>query len=601
MSTELTPKVRSWIETVFEGNLDAADWTLTTVSDAAVTIPVKVDYGYQWANLREKTSTALSDGTLDAQIDRAMQAGSPGASLAQAVAASPRTWLKKFDGTRLEGWSFAETRLERCESCSGVGNVGCSPCNARGRVTCGNCSQGRERVTCAYCSGMGRHRRERQVMDHTGHTVSETYYETCGACSAGTVYQTCRTCNGSALVNCSNCSGTGRLTCSDCRGAGKRLFRYARWVQVKSSVATNASKAGHEGLRALITSRWNDILSASGLDYADVVVGAPGPEALSATASVSIPSAVCDIAARDGRGQIWALGGGGDVRGSDPVLIKALDLPEAGETPSWTEVAERLAGKRVLRDAMSALDQTKGDLKTKAEGARLNLGLRYGPLLGDAGATAVASAAAQGVNHLRGHIQKRVWWSAVGLALGFGILLGLWAIHQIATVPEFEGAAARKVLIRAWLIGPVIGIGAAVLSRILATRVLARLGMTGGARPPGFAKLFWPAAGVSLLPFVGMVLIAAAGFALSWPEGFRERMGGPGASSRAASNTAVTTANVRMRLGANAQADVVATVPKGATVRLDGATLGDWTRVRYGSDIGWIATRYLEVPDGSEN
>jgi|GEM_PF-5048873 len=589
---QTTAALRAWAVRLMQGNLDPGDWTFEPQTDETITIPVRASYSYTWVRDRTRAGSALRNGTIDEQIDAALRKGAPIASVGQALQARPQEWVKHFAGRPLDGWAFAETKMETCDSCRGSGKERCSPCRGSGEQTCSNCrGDGKVRQACYMCHGAGRHARTRQVSQYGGGYQTETYYENCWHCSGGYNYPTCNTCSGSGRVRCSTCGGSGSVACSDCGGPGRRLYRHDRTIMVTSRVSANLTGVKHDGLKGLFTGAWNRSIDGGGVTVSDVVLGTQSEEGLSATCNVAFPTAVVVLKAPKAKGEAWAVGADGRVSGSEPVLARALELPAAGPNVAWPAVAEGLAGKRILREAMAALDQAKGDLKARAAAAQTALQGLYGSILGVEGGGAVASAAAYGVNRLRGRVQRRVWLIAAAAALIAGVAIALWLMFAMAEA-EFAGPRTLRLLKWSLLTGPAIGIAAAVASRLSASRLLARLGVKGGAKPPGFGKLFWPTVGVALLPPLAFLATVCAGYFAAWPQGYRERIDGAIARNHEPV-MAVATTTVRLRAADSETSEILATVQRGEAVVVRGPVTGGWAPVRYDGQDGWIAARYL--------
>ncbi|MGZ9044966.1 MAG: tetratricopeptide repeat protein [Telluria sp.] len=89
----------------------------------------------------------------------------------------------------------------RCGSCSGDGQKKCSSCSGRGEKDCYMCSAGRraDGSRCTHCAGRG--------------------YEPCSSCRNG--FNNCKTCMTKGEVRCAACGANGRVVCGPCSGHGQ--------------------------------------------------------------------------------------------------------------------------------------------------------------------------------------------------------------------------------------------------------------------------------------------------------------------------------------------------------------------------------------------
>lgn len=65
-------------------------------------------------------------------------------------------------------------------------------------------------------------------------------------------------------------------------------------------------------------------------------------------------------------------------------------------------------------------------------------------------------------------------------------------------------------------------------------------------------------------------------------------------AAAAADGATITGSGVRVRLGPNARADVLATLPAGTSVAFDGERKGDFCRISFAGGAGWVACRSLD-------
>ena len=594
-SQELFPYVRNWVASIFQGNLETHQWRLEIVSDEAVEIRATVKYSYVWKTDRDRASGHLRQGSIESQIDAAMKYGSPAASLKQLAQAMPHQWMQRFSSKPLDGWMFSETRMERCDSCAGARRIKCSPCSGSGEQQCGVCGGGgRERQRCKFCHGMGQHTRSRQVTIYNGsynEIKTETYYEYCWHCSNGYTYENCIKCNGRGRIDCAICKGSGNIICMDCAGNGERIYVRTRKIMVDSSVA-RSMEGLHPNIQSLFQGNWNCILDATGTKFMGLSVNAQAESGMVASSIILVPSIICNVEVGDERGQLWALGSEARIRDADPILVKAFGLPIGGDAPSWTKVAEKLAGKRVLADAMRAFDEAKGDLKQRRESAKKALFTGYGALLGGDGREAVASAAAYGVNKLRVRIMSRILWQAAGAAFIAGVVIALWLMFRMSST-DWDGSEALELLKFAPVVGPVIAMVGAISVQSKVARLIDQLGLQDGARLPSLGKLLWPWVGVSVLPILGFVATTGGGYLLGWPVGFYERVSDFHDDEVGHPKIVWTSVNLHLRAAPNRRADIRATLPAGTRVELSERVNGDWVYVSTEMGVGWVSWQYL--------
>lgn len=584
--------LRAKIAARLEGTVEPQHWDLDVLTDGPVILPTKTVYSYAWARRRDRATSALGDGAIDSQIDKALKKGAPIASLDAAIRADPRRWMSRLSARPLPGWHFAETCTETCDSCRGSGKQSCGPCGGSGRVNCRTCDgSARVRQMCTSCGGRGNHQRTRQVTQWNGQyneTRTEFYNETCWHCSGGYTYVNCSQCN-SGKVACGTCGGSGQVNCGDCGGRGKRLYRYDREIVVNSTLTVTASHANHDGLRQAALARWDAVLGSSGVAVEDLTCGDADNEGMAATARISIPTATGRLRIHSESGDVWALGKAAEVQDGEPVLAKGLKLPEPDAGSPWPSVARHLAGTRLLRETLARFNASKGTAESRRDqtaGATL---ANQGWLLGNDGAKALAMTAALGVGRLRGEAQKRIWWAAWGGAAIATAALTWQCMAAIIRRPD-AGPDLVALLVGGAGLGLALGVGAALLARRNTRMLASELGVEAGNVNMKPGKLVMSIGGMTLAIPALMVALLFAAYFIGWPAAYRERIAGPIEPE----TRIVTTAAVRLRYGASESADIVATLPPG-TVMLEAVAYNDrWARVttEYGS--GYVAMRYLE-------
>lgn len=592
----------AWLKAAFAGNIDFPDGALKASLDAPATFPGQATFNLRWKSSRTRGSTVIDRPPPAEQVDTALKSRSPADSLIKAAALNPTVWMTRQTGREVSGWRFENTCRESCDSCSGRGKVNCGGCGATGRVQCHNCSgSGTQRQSCHSCGGQGRHARTRSYqvwVVNMYETRYETVYENCWSCSSrGYTDVTCRTCGGARTVSCSKCRGSGSLTCSDCSGAGKRLYLYSQWLEADSLVDLTLKDVGTDEHRLLIDKHWNPLCAG-----AEVVVR-PGVGKISQTGqTVTTPfeatTTLFSATIEDNWGAMTSVGHRDPYRMSTPILGKALNLTQTGKDPDWVEEAGRLAGKRILKEAITAFDANRGPASDRQAAVRTALNARYSVLLGDAAAAAVASAAALGVGGLRKSTLTRVWGAALAGAALSATGVCAWLIASILKWVETQGARdiSPVQLWAAPVLGVVIGVGAAIAARVLIKRLAASLDLGASMKAPGGGKLAWSAIGVAALtPALTVAGFLACVF-FAWPEGLREGVNarlGSGYASPLSSRQMATTTALRLRAGPSTSARAIVTLPEGSHVTLQGASDGEWVAVSYRGRSGYVAARYL--------
>lgn len=583
--------LRDKIAARLEGTVEARHWDLDIVTDGPVTLPTKAVYSHSWARRRDRANAALGHGTIDNQIDKALKKGSPAASLEAAIQAEPRAWLGRLNARALPGWHFAETCMEACDSCSGSGRIRCGTCSGSGTVGCTTCnSSGRIREMCTWCSGRGNHQRTRQVTQWNGQfneTREETYYENCWHCSGGYNYINCRQCSG-GRVTCGPCNGSGVLNCGDCGGRGQRLYRHDREIVVSNTLTITGARANHDGLRQTALGRWEAVLAARAVTVEDLACVDVEGEGMTATARVTIPTATARLRIHSESGDVWALGGVAEVQDGEPVLAKGLKLPEPKKDASWPSVAQDLAGTRLLRETLARFHATKGSAEARRDQTAGITLADQGWLLGKDGSMALAMTAALGVGKLRGQAQRRVWWGGWGLAAAATAVITWQCIEAIVRRPD-AGPDLVALLATGAGLGLAIGLGAAWLAR-RNTRALANeLGVEAGDVNMKPGKLVLSVGGLAVGVPVAVVAALFAAYFAGWPTEYHRVIAGP----QQPETRIVTTTSVRLRRGADEQADIVATLPAETVIQQATAFDEDWARVTTEYGHGFVALRYL--------
>ena len=423
--------LEGWLRARAEGNI--ADPRLDETVSATLKLRGQTGFTFRWEQKRSRAERALSTPSIDAQVDAALAARPLDAALARIAAESPRAWLRPLTDKPLPGYRFEETKRETCDSCRGRAVIDCSRCGASGRVSCGPCrGTGREDMRCTSCGGVGYFRRSRsvQVMVGTGYQWTTEYYnDPCWGCGGrGRRDETCRTCRGQREVGCATCNGSGHVTCADCAGAGKRHYLYTRTALVSARSGLAFDQVEDETWRAMLNRGWETLLDRGSIALANV---RRKEEAAKGVLKINFDASAIGARAMARAGntsaRFWSIGHSNPLVEGEPMIARIFDLPGADEEADWVEIASRLAGSRLLREA---IDVTVAGPKMggKAQQAAAQEGVvaramlaTYGVAVGPAGAAAIGKVVTRGVGALREREAGATWRGNLGIAALFGL------------------------------------------------------------------------------------------------------------------------------------------------------------------------------------
>lgn len=435
--------LENWLRARIDGNV--ADWTLDDTKSATLAVRGQAGFTFRWDQSRARADQALSTEPIDAQVNAALAARPIDAGLAQIAAAEPRAWLRPLTGKSLPGYQFRETKRETCDSCRGRKVLDCGTCGASGRVSCGTCrGTGSEEVRCRSCGGVGYFVRTRQVQVHDGQTyrwINEDYRDTCWGCGGrGRQSETCSTCRGSGTVSCGTCSGSGKVTCGDCRGQGTRLYLYTRTALVSARSGLALDDVPDENWRTLLSTRWEQLIDRGEMVLSNVRRKEGSAEGvLKLYFDATGAGAAAMARAGNASAYLCSIGTRNPVVDGEPFLARVFDLPGEGEEADWVALAERLTGKRMLREAIDvteAMPKTGGgkEQREAAESAAITQAAlaSYGPAIGEAGASALASVVVRGVGALRDRMARATWRGNLGIAALIGLAGALIGIGMVA-------------------------------------------------------------------------------------------------------------------------------------------------------------------------
>ncbi|MCB2067572.1 MAG: hypothetical protein KDE15_13150 [Erythrobacter sp.] len=438
--------LRRWLDGKFAGNV--ADFTLTAERAEQLRFAGQASYSYSWEESRERADGWHPDTPLDEQVEAAIRKRPLTQGLLDAIRAEPTHWLDTQRGAWLYDYIFYRNRTETCDSCSGKRTFQCSNCDGQGKVTCSRCNgHGTERVACNNCGGSGRVQRSRMVtVYHNGQnqTVTQYYTEGCWTCaSSGRVDRTCGNCSGNRKVRCNPCDGKGRITCKDCGGAGERDYVYKRIAVVTAKPALKLPDIGHPGWRDLASSRWSHLLTTGAITTSQIEpTGSPAAGTYKVSFVATGPAVDAVATANGTSGRLISIGGQTPVLSCETILANALAIAAQDDQAGWVAQTERLAGTRLLHQAVDAAeaaaarkkgstrDQLRAAQQAEIEARLLN---EYTSLLGPEAAQAVALTVIDGIGDLSTGATQRVWRHNLMVAGGIGLVGAIAAIIAIAT------------------------------------------------------------------------------------------------------------------------------------------------------------------------
>lgn len=604
--------LENWLRARTDGNV--ADCALDETRSAPLSVRGQAGFTFRWVQERSRADQALSTPSLDAQVDAALAIRPLDDGVAAIAAAEPRAWLRPLTDKALPGYQFLETKRETCDSCKGRKVLDCGTCGASGRVSCGPCrGSGSEEVRCHSCGGGGYFRRTRQVQVHNGETyqwVNEDYNETCWGCGGrGRRDATCSTCNGSREVDCGTCSGSGKVTCGDCRGQGMRLYLYTRTALVSARSGLALDEVPDAGWRALLSGRWEELIDRGEMTLANVQrKDGPADGVLKINFDAAGAAAAAMARAGNVSAQFHSIGARDPVVDGEPLLARVLDLPGDGEEADWVALAERLTGKRLLREAIDvteAMPKTGGG-KAQRDAAESSAIVdaalaSYGPAIGAPGAAALAAIVVQGVGALRDRMARTTWRGHLGIAALIGLagaLIGIVMVmnQQEVTDPWF-GYSVYAVL-GTLAAGFLWGIAGHVRVRARLKALARDLDLETPLTPPrhGWTKAGWM---LATLITAGIVLGGTYGaWRLAMPQSFRFAVDRQLTYADGERGSTSASADAEVRLWPDATSPVIETVRYGEEVRYYDYE-GEWVLVNVDRRRGYVRARDLGDPEQS--
>lgn len=606
------PGLRAWLDIALVGNLRAEEWVIETLKDEPVAFNGSVQYSGQWQDSRERASVSLSNPHVAQQHAEALRHGSPVASLIDEVKSDPNDWLYNFTEHPLKDWCFAHTAVEDCDTCRKAGTVQCTPCNGSGQTRCGRCcGSGRDSQSCGGCGGSGRSARVRQVRFVNGSIIdtrNETYYVACLACGGGGRKDvTCGSCGGRGSVACSKCSGKGRLRCDDCSGAGRREYRYDRCFVVTAS--TSLAIAGAlpwTCVEPTLLRAWKTLASKGDGCLSDVMASEPSDEGVEFTFSAAPQLALANVSALGTKARAWSYGSTEPVCDAEPVLARALKLDKDLSKDGWSDLAYEIAGRRILSDTTRIFDAQKGALEARRAATAKAMLEKYGPLLSEAGAQAIASTAAFGVGALRSRARRSVWTLNIGVSALGGLLVALAIVALVSQSsgrePQYAALSTPSTLFcYALFVALLWTTAGCFLARHKVKAVGRALGLTEDiTNREGRRGMLWPLG--SLVAFLIVALGAPLlGYSIRMPTVFRTAF--DNALHPPVLPVIVTSQTINLRASPSERAAILRKLSPGMQMRvLEDDNGQGWTKVRWNTGYGFVASRFVRpVPADAVN
>lgn len=594
--------LEGWLRTRAEGNV--ADLRLDETASATLSLRGQTGFTFRWEDRRARAERPLSTPSLDAQVKAALAARPLDTALAGVAAASPRAWLRPLTDKALPDYSFRETKLETCDDCGGRRVVDCGGCRASGRVACGPCrGTGREDMLCTSCGGVGHFRRSRQVQVNVGNGyqwTTEYYNDPCWSCGGrGRRDETCRTCRGTREVPCHGCGGSGKVTCRDCAGQGARHYLYTRTALVSARSGLAFDQVEDETWRAMLNRRWETLLDRGSIALTNVrrKDGAAGGVLKlnfdAATIGARAMARAGNISAR-----FWSIGRVTPLVEGEPLIARAFDLPGAEEEADWVALAARLAGTRLLREAIDvteAMPRAGGkDQQAAAQEAAVARAMlaSYGAAIGTAGAAATGRIVARGVGALRDREARATWRGHLGIAALVGLAGALICIASLSGrygVEDDAGARFPYLILATLIAGLAWGIAGHVRVRRRLKALARELDLETPLSPPGHG---WTRSGWLLAALITATTLTGGlygAWRLRVPPSFRLAVDARLDLAGGAYGTIYAPAALPLHPWPDAASPVVATIKAGADVRVHDDEDGDgWVMVSADGLHGYV-------------
>lgn len=523
--------LEAWVRTRLDGNLD--DWHLDDMEARRISFRGQAGFTFAWDEERSRANAALSNPPIDEQVKAALDARPIHLALTECACSQPQDWLLPVSRKALPGHEFRHTRVETCDSCAGKRTVDCGGCGASGRVPCGNCSgSGTDRVMCRSCGGMGYFSRTRMGPNNQ----TEHYRDTCWGCGGGgRINERCGSCGGSGRVTCGRCRGSGQLTCSDCQGRGSRLYIYIRRALVSGRSGLALDEIGFAGWAGILRDHWNALVTKGAIEFSGVEAkDEQASDVLRINFSAAADAARATVRSGDTAAQLYSVGSDWPIVGGEPLLARALDLPDPDGDADWVALTEGLAGKRLLREAIDVTEEKAADHKGQSKDAyqaaqiaevRDEMIGRYGALIGAEGAASLGNMVMKGIEPLKDRVAGKSWRKNLGVAALLGLVVGIVILVHFP-YQDARGADWRETALIYVGVLFVVSIAWALTARLLLRRQLRQLSrkldLTNMLGAPRHGWTTW---GTSLSICTAFAVAVAALYA-SWHFGWPSRFAG---------------------------------------------------------------------------
>lgn len=600
--------IEAWLQTRLEGNVE--EWHLDETDAQTITFRGQAGFTFDWEETRSRGDQALSTPPIDEQVRAALDARPLHVALTQCACSRPNDWLRPITRKPLPEHEFRHSRVETCDSCSGRRTVGCGGCGASGSVRCGNCSgSGTDRVRCRGCGGVGYFSRTRMGTNNQ----TEHYRDTCWGCGgSGRINETCGTCRGSGNVTCSRCGGSGQVTCTDCNGRGSRLYLYVRRALVDGRSGLALEKIGFAGWADILRNNWAALVSRGAIAFSGVQAkDEVASEVLKINFDAAADAARVTAHAGTASADLWSIGSASPVVEGEPLLTRALDLPDADKDVDWVATTEGLAGRRLLREAIDVTEEKATEHKGKSRDAYQaaqageigeEMIRRYGALVGPEGAASLASMVMKGIEPLKDRVARKSWGRSLGIAAGIGLVAAVAVVVVILQQDELQETwfkVATQILMGTAVAAIIWGIVGHWLVRRELKSLSHALDLEHPLAPPRHG---WPKRGGILAALV--TIIVAVGLPLAgWKAGIpqtyaftvdRQMEFAEGSAGEYTLHEAST-----QYRWPDERSERLAEIPAGATIRISNRADAPWRLVQFDGRHGYIRSSAIDIYAGT--
>jgi len=155
----------------------------------------------------------------------------PKLRILETIKRTPIAYFSKDDRYPIPGWTFSETEIQDCKTCSAEGKTICNGCRGKGTNHCTACDVSGQQI-CTGCGGRGYSTYQEPHTDAYGNLIYIDRQKSCYSCTMGKIR--CRTCSGRKEKRCSSgCKDSGEITCSTYSGKGSRVLELSRRIMHK--------------------------------------------------------------------------------------------------------------------------------------------------------------------------------------------------------------------------------------------------------------------------------------------------------------------------------------------------------------------------------